>query len=84
MALKNVFKLFVAFLKDIDLVCGQTIAIDGTKSRAHNSKKNNFNQLKIDRQLAFIEEKSNEYLKQLEQNDTKEDAIKVANIQDKN
>ena len=54
-----------------------------TKSRAHNSKKNNFNQLKIDRQLAFIEEKSNEYLKQLEQNDTKEDAIKVANIQDK-
>ena len=40
-------------------------------------------QLKIDRQLAFIEEKSNEYLKQLEQNDTKEDAIKVANIQDK-
>ncbi|MFZ1514186.1 MAG: IS1182 family transposase [Saprospiraceae bacterium] len=83
LALKNVFKLFVAFLKDIDLVCGQTIAIDGTKSRAHNSKKNNFNQLKIDRQLAFIEEKSNEYLKQLEQNDTKEDAIKVANIQDK-
>lgn len=38
-ALKNVFKLFVSFLKDIDLVSGQVVAIDGTKSRAHNSKK---------------------------------------------
>ena len=37
--LKNVFKLFVSFLKDIDLISGQVVAIDGTKSRAHNSKK---------------------------------------------
>ena len=46
LALRNVFKLFVAFLKDIDLIGGHTIAIDGTKSRAHNSKKNNYNQKK--------------------------------------
>ncbi|MGB4969568.1 MAG: hypothetical protein WBO31_08555, partial [Saprospiraceae bacterium] len=63
------FKLFVSFLKDIDLIGGQIIAIDGTKSRAHNSKKNNYNQKKIDRHLAYIEEKSNEYLNQLDQND---------------
>ncbi|MBK9379066.1 MAG: hypothetical protein IPM86_12910 [Saprospiraceae bacterium] len=41
------FKLFVSFLKEIDLVSGQVVAIDGTKSRAHNSKKNNYNQKKI-------------------------------------
>jgi len=82
-ALKNVFKLFVSFLKDIDLIGGQTIAIDGTKSRAHNSKKNNYNQKKIDRHLAYIEEKCNEYLKTLEDNDVKEDVSKISNIQDK-
>lgn len=45
-ALKNLFKLFVVFLKDADLIGCETIAIDGTKSRAHNSKKANFNQKK--------------------------------------
>ena len=29
-ALKNLFKLFVLFLKDADLIAGETIAIDGT------------------------------------------------------
>ncbi|MGB3084038.1 MAG: transposase [Saprospiraceae bacterium] len=82
-ALKNVFKLFVSFLKDIDLIGRQIIAFDGTKSRAHNSKKNNYNQKKIDRHLAYIEDKSNEYLCQLEDIDTKEDFTKVLNIQEK-
>ncbi|WP_225876755.1 transposase, partial [Flavobacterium muglaense] len=67
--LKNLFKLFVSFLKDVDLIAGETIAIDGTKSRAHNSKKANFNQKKIDRHLAYIEEKTQEYLTDLDQND---------------
>ncbi|MEM0575811.1 transposase [Flavobacterium polysaccharolyticum] len=37
--LKKMFKLFVLFLKNAELIAGETIAIDGTKSRAHNSKK---------------------------------------------
>jgi transposase len=41
--LKNLFKLFVSFLKDADLIGCEIIAIDGTKSRGHNSKKANFN-----------------------------------------
>jgi transposase len=36
--------------KDADLIGCEIIAIDGTKSRAHNSKKANFNQKKIERQ----------------------------------
>jgi transposase len=35
--------------KDADLIGCEIIAIDGTKSRAHNSKKANFNQKKIER-----------------------------------
>ena len=46
LGLKKLFKLFVSFLKDADLIAGETIAIDGTKSRAHNGKKANFNQKK--------------------------------------
>jgi transposase len=64
--LKKLFKLFVSFLKDADLVAGETIAIDGTKSRAHNSKKANFNQKKIYKHLAHIEKRTQEYLTQLE------------------
>jgi len=80
-ALKNTFKLFVSFLKDADLIGGETIAIDGTKSRAHNSKKANFNQKKIDKHLEYIETKTQEYLDALETNDDKENQPKIQNIQ---
>lgn len=83
LALKNLFKLFVSFLKDADLIAGETIAIDGTKSRAHNSKKANFNQKKIDKHLAYIEAKSQEYLDALEENDTKVNSSEMKNIQQK-
>ena len=48
----------MSFLKDVDLIAGETISIDGTKSKAHKSKKANFNQKKIDRHLAYIEKKT--------------------------
>ena len=82
-ALKQMFKLFVVFLKDADLISGETIAIDGTKTRAHNGKKSNFNQKKIDQHKEYIETKTQEYLDQLDQNDSKEDPIKISNIQQK-
>ena len=82
-ALKKLFKLFVSFLKDVDLIGGETIAIDGTKSRAHNSKKANFNQKKIDKHLEYIETKSQEYLDALEANDDKDNQQKIQNIQQK-
>jgi transposase len=80
-ALKNMFKLFVAFLIDCGLISGKTMAIDGTKSRAHNSKKNNFSQKKIDRHFKYIEEKTLEYLTQLDTLDKEEDAQAVGEIQ---
>ena len=81
--LKKLFKLFVTFLKDADLIAGETVAIDGTKSRAHNSKKANFNQKKIDRHLAYIEEKTQEYLTEMDKNDTQENSTKITEIQAK-
>jgi transposase len=82
-ALKKLFKLFVSFLKAADLIGGETIAIDGAKSRAHNSKKANFNQNKIDKHLAYIEAKTQEYLDTLEENDGKDNSVIIQNIQQK-
>jgi transposase len=82
-ALRNTFKLFVLFLKDAELVSGNTIAIDGTKVRAHNSKKNNYNPKKLERHFSYIEEKTNEYLQQLEANDAEESNLNITEVKEK-
>ena len=82
-ALKNTFKLFVLFLKECELIGGKTVAIDGTKVRASNSKKNNHNQKKIDRHLAYIEEKTAEYLKQIEENDKQDNGLDIKHVEAK-
>ena len=82
-ALRNTFKMFVSFLKDMDLVSGTHAAIDGTKFRAHNSKKNNYSHKKLERHLTYIEEKTNDYLKELDANDTTENVVKVTEVKQK-
>jgi hypothetical protein len=80
--LKNLFKLCF-FLKDADLIGCEIIAIDGTKSRAHNSKKANFNQKKIERHLVYIEERTQEYLAELAKNDLQDNSITITKIAEK-
>jgi hypothetical protein len=82
-ALSNTFKLFVSFLKNEQLVSGETIAIDGTKVRAHNSKKQNYSAKKLERHIAYIEAKTNEYLTALAANDLQEDEVKVSDVAQK-
>jgi transposase len=71
-ALQNMFRLYVHFLSDAGLVGKSTIAIDGSKFKAVNSKKNNYNQNKIDKHRRFIEEKTSRYLQQLDELDAQE------------
>ncbi len=47
--------------KNFDLIGGKLIAGDSTKFRAQNSKKNNYNEKKIERQLAYINNKIDQY-----------------------
>lgn len=68
-AFKQTFRYFVIILKEMDLIDGQTIAIDSFKIRAQNSLKNNFNQKKIDRHIQYIDQKIETYQQQLEQED---------------
>lgn len=70
--LKNLFKLYVQFLDELNLLGKKTVAIDGSKFSAVNSSKNNYNQRKIDKHQAMIEEKADKYLKQLDELDKDE------------
>ena len=76
-ALNNLFAFFRDFCKDIELLGGKTVAIDGSKFRAQNSKKNNFNPNKILRQLAYIEKKRMDYLEQLSLADQQEERLEI-------
>lgn len=68
-AIKKVFRATVQIAKHFDLIGGKLIAGDSTKLRAQNSKKNNFNQAKIDRHIAYIDNKLDEYTKALAESD---------------
>ena len=68
-AIKKVFRETVRIAKYFNLIGGKLLAGDSTKLRAQNSKKNNYNQKKIDRHLEYIENKLSEYQKALAEND---------------
>jgi len=78
-AIKKVFRATVQIAKHFDLIGGKLIAGDSTKLRAQNSKKNNYNQAKIDRHIAYIDNKLEEYTRALADNDGDNQQI----IQDK-
>ena len=76
-AIKGVFKQFNMLCKDWELYGKQVIAVDGSKFRASNSKRNNFSEKKIKRQLKYIDDKIETYLNELDSNDANEVDIHV-------
>ncbi len=76
-ALKNLFKEFISFCKNIDLIGGEIVAVDGSKFKAVNSKDKNFNKIKLEKKLKAIDKKIEKYLNNLDKNDLLEKDIKV-------
>jgi transposase len=68
-ALKQVFQAYNRFLQDEDLFGKETIAVDGAKISAQNSKKNNFSDKIIERHQKYIDKKASSYLALLDQTD---------------
>ena len=56
-ALNNVFREFIALCKKWDLFGMEVVAVDGSKFRASNSKKNNFSEKSLVRKIKYIHEK---------------------------
>ena len=75
-AIKKVFRETVKIADYFNLIGGTLIAVDSTKFRAQNSKKNNFNEKKISRHLGYIENKLQEYNQALAQSDGDKKEIK--------
>lgn len=70
--LQSMFRLYVQFLGDAGLLGKTTIAVDGSKFKAVNSKKNNYNQKKIDKHQQFMKDKTEKYLHELDELDKQE------------
>jgi transposase len=69
----NVFKAFLLFCNELNLLSLENVAIDGTKVRAQNSLNEVYNRETIDDVKEKIGEKIITYLKVLEENDQKEE-----------
>ena len=70
---RNTFRHFVSGLNRSGFLGKKVVAIDGSKFRAVNSKKNNYNQKKINRQLTYIDERIDQYLNALDEGDLSEE-----------
>lgn len=67
--IRRVFQATVKMAAHFNLIGGNLVAGDSTKLRAQNSKKNNFNSNKIERHIAYIDARLEEYNAILAQED---------------
>jgi len=67
--LKKVFRDFTRLCDEWELFGKELVAIDGSKFRACNSKKNNYNPKKLERHLKYLDEKIEGYLEELDHHD---------------
>lgn len=71
-ALRQTFREFSEMCRELGLYGGKIVAIDGTKIRANNSRKNNHNRITVERELSSIEKRINEYINKLDEIDSLE------------
>ena len=63
--IRKVCKEFILLCKKLDLFSSELVAIDGSKFRASNAKKQNLTKKKLERSLKEIEDKIDRYLSDL-------------------
>jgi len=71
-ALKAVFRDFTKLCDEWNLFGKELVAIDGSKFRASNSKMNNYSAKKLERHIKYIDEKIENYMRELDEGDTTE------------
>lgn len=76
----KVFRAFNRFLRGQGLFHENIVATDGSKFRAQNSKKNNYNEKKIKQHLDYIDAQTQKYLDLLDKNDKLDNANNNHNI----
>ncbi|MDH3664925.1 MAG: IS1182 family transposase, partial [Alphaproteobacteria bacterium] len=74
-AIRKVCSRFVALCRQLGLLAGSSVAIDGSKFKAVNNRDRNFTSAKMKRRMAQIEESVARYLHQLDSNDRQEPSL---------
>jgi transposase len=86
-AIRKVCAQFVALCRELGLLANASVAIDGSKFKAVNTRDKNFTRAKMERRLAQIEESVARYLSQLDTADRHEPsealAAKTAHLKEK-
>ena len=70
--LKEVFRAYNRFLNSQELFGKETVAIDGSKFRAQNAKRNNHNERSLKQKEEYLDSKTKEYLDILDKSDGKQ------------
>lgn len=71
--LQKLFKEFTGLCRSWELIGGECFAVDGTKIKASNNKKNNFSKKKLEDRIARIDEKIAEWFELANKEDSLED-----------
>lgn len=74
-ALQALFREFVLLCRQLDLFGAELLAIDGSKFKAVNNKHKNFTQAKLEKALKDIDEKVEQYLRDLDAADREESSV---------
>jgi transposase len=86
-AIRKVCAQFVTLCREMGLLTNASVAIDGSKFKAVNTRDKNFSRAKMERRLAQIEESVARYLSQLDTADLQEPsealAAKVSHLKEK-
>ena len=86
-AIKKVCAQFVALCRDMGLLTKASVAIDGSKFKAVNTRDKNFTKGKVERRRAQLEESVARYLAQLDTADLQDPseslAAKTAHLKEK-
>ena len=72
--LRQVCRAFTLWCKQLDLFSGELVAIDGSKFKAVNAKERNFTQAKLKPLLQQIDQRVEDYLKELDGQDNQDEA----------
>src|SRR5207302_10802971 len=79
-AIRRVGREFVVLCRRLELFSEASVAIDGSKFKAVNTRDRNFTQAKMQRRLAQIDESIARYLSQLDSADRQGEAVPEAKI----
>ena len=86
-AIRKVCTQFVSLCRQLNLLAEASVAIDGSKFKAVNSRDNNFTRAKMKRRMVQIEESVNRYLHQMDSADRQEPSLarttKTERLEDK-